>query len=59
MLDVDLCTQHHVVHMYRNLHLITLGGGSSQGQRPVGHLTVGIAGQVGSQSKTDQTGSWG
>lgn len=41
------------------MHLFTLGGGSSQGQRPEGHLDVGMAGQVGSQGKTEQTGSWG
>lgn len=39
--------------------LVTLGGGSTRGRRPVGHLAVGMAGQVDTRGKTVQTAGCG
>lgn len=36
-----------------------MGGGSTQGRRPAGHLAAHTVGRVGIQSKTVQTGGWG
>lgn len=43
----------------RGLSVGSLGGGNIQGRCHGGHLAVHMVEQVGSRSKTGQTGSWG